>query len=131
MEVPPLGPLLEVDCQMVEGVVEVWWWWAEPHQCRLAAMLLSARPLQVGCGCSLASPVLVLPGHIVVHVLCTHRIRLCSAQVPCDGHLHTGLADVRKAGHDHVHGDVLVFGWRSSHGAGGVWDPGTPVKLET
>lgn len=62
---------------------------------------------------------------------CTHRIGLCSAQVPCDGHLHARLADIRKAGHDHVHGYVLVSGRGSPHGAGGVRNPGAPVKLET
>lgn len=50
--------------------------------------------------------------------------------MPCDGHLHTGLADIRKGGHDHLHGDgVFVGGRRESHGAGRVGHPGTPVEL--
>ncbi|KAF1380370.1 hypothetical protein PFLUV_G00162960 [Perca fluviatilis] len=51
--------------------------------------------------------------------------------MPCDSHLHTGLAHIRKGGHDHLHGNsILVCWWGASHGAGGVGDPGTPVKLK-
>lgn len=51
--------------------------------------------------------------------------------MPRDSHLHAGLADIRKGGHDHLHGDaVFVRGRGASHGAGGVGDPGTPVELE-
>lgn len=50
--------------------------------------------------------------------------------MPRDSHLHAGLAHIRKGGHDHLHVDsILVCWWRLSHGAGGVGDPGTPVKL--
>lgn len=51
--------------------------------------------------------------------------------MPRDGHLYAGLADIRKGGHDHLHGDGIFVRWRgTSHGAGGVGDPGTPVELE-
>ena len=61
----------------------------------------------------------------------THSIWLCSPQMPCDSHLQTGLADIRKGGHDHLHGSsTLVSWWGLSHGAGSIGDPGTPVKLK-
>lgn len=61
----------------------------------------------------------------------THSIWLGSSQMPCDRHLHTGLADVWERGHDHLHGNsILVCWWWLPHGAGGVGDPGTPVKLK-
>lgn len=61
----------------------------------------------------------------------THCIWLCSSQMPCDGHLYTGLADIGKRGHNHIHGNsIFVCWWRLSHGAGGVGNPGTPVKLK-
>lgn len=51
--------------------------------------------------------------------------------MPCDGHLYTGLADIGKRGHNHIHGNsIFVCWWRLSHGAGGVGNPGTPVKLK-
>lgn len=60
----------------------------------------------------------------------THCVGLRPAQMPCDSHLHTRLADIREGGHDHLHANVLVFGWGLPHGAGGVGNPGTPVKLQ-
>lgn len=51
--------------------------------------------------------------------------------MPRDRHLHTGLADIREGGHDQLHGYVFVFGRRLPHGAGGVGNPGAPVKLES